>query len=144
MRLNMYNMKNKLFYESRDSLYHIDFITQSTVATTSLLHRSFVTTGVRKLLLLLQTIHAVILLVFLSFTLACLPMLSSGMTKGEVISSLQRGYRMPRPDNCPTELYDIMMSCWNHKPEDRPTFDYMQSVLDDFYTATEEQYQQQP
>uniref|UniRef100_A0A3Q3XQK5 Tyrosine-protein kinase n=1 Tax=Mola mola TaxID=94237 RepID=A0A3Q3XQK5_MOLML len=67
-----------------------------------------------------------------------------GMTKGEVISSLQRGYRMPRPDNCPTELYDIMMSCWNHKPEDRPTFDYMQSVLDDFYTATEEQYQQQP
>ncbi|XP_026230368.1 tyrosine-protein kinase Lyn isoform X2 [Anabas testudineus] len=67
-----------------------------------------------------------------------------GMTKGEVISSVQRGYRMPRPDNCPIELYNMMMSCWKNKPEDRPTFDYMQSVLDDFYTATEGQYQQQP
>ncbi|XP_068605050.1 tyrosine-protein kinase Lyn [Brachionichthys hirsutus] len=67
-----------------------------------------------------------------------------GMTKGEVMSSLQRGYRMPQPDNCPTELYDIMMSCWRNKPEDRPTFDYIQSFLDDFYTATEGQYQEQP
>ncbi|TMS09612.1 Tyrosine-protein kinase Lyn [Larimichthys crocea] len=67
-----------------------------------------------------------------------------GMTKGEVMSSVQRGYRMPQPDNCPTEYYDIMMSCWRNKPEDRPTFDYMQSVLDDFYTATEAQYQHQP
>ncbi|XP_040910484.1 tyrosine-protein kinase Lyn isoform X1 [Toxotes jaculatrix] len=67
-----------------------------------------------------------------------------GMTKGEVMSSVQRGYRMPQPDNCPAELYDIMTSCWKNKPEDRPTFDYMQSVLDDFYTATEGQYQQQP
>ncbi|KAM3604731.1 uncharacterized protein V6R79_015580 [Siganus canaliculatus] len=67
-----------------------------------------------------------------------------GMTKGEVMSSLQRGYRMPQPSNCPAELYDIMMSCWKNKPEERPTFDYMQSVLDDFYTATEGQYQKQP
>uniref|UniRef100_A0A3Q1AMC6 Tyrosine-protein kinase n=1 Tax=Amphiprion ocellaris TaxID=80972 RepID=A0A3Q1AMC6_AMPOC len=67
-----------------------------------------------------------------------------GMTKGEVMSSVQRGYRMPQPDNCPKELYDIMMSCWKNRPEDRPTFEYMQSVLDDFYTATEGQYQQQP
>ncbi|CAN9503330.1 unnamed protein product [Ophioblennius macclurei] len=67
-----------------------------------------------------------------------------GMTKGEVMTSVQRGYRMPQPDNCPSELYDIMMSCWKNKPEDRPTFDYLQSVLNDFYTATEAQYQQQP
>lgn len=66
------------------------------------------------------------------------------MSNSEVMSSVQRGYRMPRPENCPTELYDIMNSCWKNKPEDRPTFDYMQSVLDDFYTATESQYQQQP
>lgn len=66
------------------------------------------------------------------------------MNKSEVISSIQRGYRMPRPDSCPAELYDIMMSCWRNKPDERPTFDYMQSVLDDYYTATEAQYQQQP
>uniref|UniRef100_A0A8C1YRV5 Tyrosine-protein kinase n=1 Tax=Cyprinus carpio TaxID=7962 RepID=A0A8C1YRV5_CYPCA len=67
-----------------------------------------------------------------------------GMCNSEVMSSVQRGYRMPRPENCPTELYDIMTTCWKNKPDDRPTFDYIQSVLDDFYTATEGQYQQQP
>ncbi|CAL8347891.1 unnamed protein product [Merluccius merluccius] len=67
-----------------------------------------------------------------------------GMNKSEVMSSIQRGYRMPRPENCPAELYDIMMSCWKNKPDDRPTFDYLQGTLDDFYTATEAQYQQQP
>jgi len=51
---------------------------------------------------------------------------------------------MPRSENCPPELYEIMNSCWKSKPDDRPTFDYIQSVLDDFYTATEGQYQQQP
>lgn len=67
-----------------------------------------------------------------------------GMTKADVMSSIQRGYRMPQPEKCPPELYEIMMSCWKTKPEDRPTFDYLQSVLDDFYTATEGQYQHQP
>lgn len=66
-----------------------------------------------------------------------------GMTKVEVMSSIQRGYRMPQPENCPTELYNIMLSCWRDKAEDRPTFDFLQSVLNDFYTATEAQYQDQ-
>lgn len=66
------------------------------------------------------------------------------MTNPEVIRSLEKGYRMQRLDSCPTELYEIMLECWKNKPEDRPTFDYLQSVLEDFYTATESQYQQQP
>lgn len=65
------------------------------------------------------------------------------MSSVEVIRALERGYRMPRTDNCPEELYDVMMRCWKTKPEDRPTFEYMQSVLEDFFTATESQYQQQ-
>uniref|UniRef100_A0A8C7IIY5 Tyrosine-protein kinase n=1 Tax=Oncorhynchus kisutch TaxID=8019 RepID=A0A8C7IIY5_ONCKI len=67
-----------------------------------------------------------------------------GMTNPEVIRSLESGYRMQRTDSCPQELYDIMLECWKNKPEDRPTFEYLQSVLEDFYTATESQYQQQP
>nr|XP_025043933.1 tyrosine-protein kinase HCK [Pelodiscus sinensis] len=67
-----------------------------------------------------------------------------GMSNPEVIRALERGYRMPRTDNCPEELYDIMLKCWKNKPEDRPTFEYTQSVLEDFYTATESQYQHQP
>lgn len=51
---------------------------------------------------------------------------------------------MPQTDNCPTELYSMMLNCWKEKPEERPTFEYMQGALNDFYTATEGQYQQQP
>lgn len=51
---------------------------------------------------------------------------------------------MPRPEHCPEELYNIMTRCWKNRPEERPTFEYIQSVLEDFYTATESQYQQQP
>ncbi|KAM5158392.1 tyrosine-protein kinase Lyn isoform 1-T1 [Mantella aurantiaca] len=67
-----------------------------------------------------------------------------GMSNADVMSALQRGYRMPRMETCPEELYEIMKTCWKEKAEERPTFDYLQSVLDDFYTATESQYQQQP
>ncbi|XP_006881490.1 PREDICTED: tyrosine-protein kinase HCK isoform X1 [Elephantulus edwardii] len=67
-----------------------------------------------------------------------------GMSNPEVIRALERGYRMPRPEHCPEELYSIMTRCWKNHPEERPTFEYIQSVLDDFYTATESQYQQQP
>ncbi|XP_036386343.1 tyrosine-protein kinase HCK-like [Megalops cyprinoides] len=67
-----------------------------------------------------------------------------GMTNPEVIRSLEKGYRMQRTESCPQELYDIMLDCWKNRPEERPTFEYLQSVLEDFYTATESQYQQQP
>uniref|UniRef100_A0A286ZS09 Tyrosine-protein kinase n=2 Tax=Sus scrofa TaxID=9823 RepID=A0A286ZS09_PIG len=67
-----------------------------------------------------------------------------GRTNADVMAALSQGYRMPRMENCPDELYDIMKMCWKEKAEERPTFDYLQSVLDDFYTATEGQYQQQP
>ncbi|KAI1243390.1 hypothetical protein IHE44_0000994 [Lamprotornis superbus] len=64
-----------------------------------------------------------------------------GMSNSDVMVALQRGYRMPRMETCPAELYDIMKTCWKDKAEERPTFDYLQSVLDDFYTATEGQVQ---
>uniref|UniRef100_A0A673UM13 Tyrosine-protein kinase n=1 Tax=Suricata suricatta TaxID=37032 RepID=A0A673UM13_SURSU len=67
-----------------------------------------------------------------------------GMSNPEVIRALEHGYRMPQPQNCPEGLYNIMTRCWKNRPEERPTFEYIQSVLDDFYTATESQYQQQP
>uniref|UniRef100_A0A452FSP6 Tyrosine-protein kinase n=1 Tax=Capra hircus TaxID=9925 RepID=A0A452FSP6_CAPHI len=68
-----------------------------------------------------------------------------GMTNPEVIRNLERGYRMPRPDSCPPELYNgIIAECWRSRPEERPTFEFLQSVLEDFHTATEGQYELQP
>ncbi|XP_075057314.1 tyrosine-protein kinase Blk [Mixophyes fleayi] len=67
-----------------------------------------------------------------------------GMSNPEVIQLLDEGYRMPCPENCTVELYELMMKCWRDKPEDRPTFEYLQSVLEDFSTATEKQYEEEP
>ncbi|KAL6096040.1 blk [Pungitius sinensis] len=67
-----------------------------------------------------------------------------GMTNPEVIRSLDQLYRMPCPDGCPTELYDIMHMCWRQQPEERPTFDFLQNTLNDYFIATEGQYEVQP
>ncbi|XP_018422046.1 PREDICTED: tyrosine-protein kinase Lck isoform X3 [Nanorana parkeri] len=67
-----------------------------------------------------------------------------GMTNPEVIDYLERGYRMPQPDQCPKELYELMVRCWNERPEERPTFEFLRCYLEDFFTATEGQYQAQP
>lgn len=68
----------------------------------------------------------------------------SGMTNPDVVRSLERSYRMPRPEGCPAELYEVMMMCWKEKPEERPTFEFLQNTLNDFFTATEGQYEMQP
>ncbi|XP_062324131.1 tyrosine-protein kinase Blk isoform X2 [Osmerus eperlanus] len=67
-----------------------------------------------------------------------------GMTNPEVIRNLDKQYRMPCPDSCPAELYDLMMICWKEKPENRPTFEHLQNTLNDFFVATEGQYEMQP
>ncbi|XP_043962856.1 tyrosine-protein kinase Blk [Gambusia affinis] len=67
-----------------------------------------------------------------------------GMTNPEVIRNLDKFYRMPRPEGCPEELYEIMTVCWKQKPEERPTFDFLQSTLNDFFIATEGQYEMHP
>lgn len=66
------------------------------------------------------------------------------MTNPDVIESLDRLYRMPRPDGCSVELYEVMMMCWKQKPEERPTFEFLQTTLNDFFIATEGQYEMQP
>lgn len=68
----------------------------------------------------------------------------AGMTNPEVIRNLERGYRMPCPESCPGELYGVILKCWRSNPEERPTFEYLQSVLEDFYTNTEKQYEPEP
>ncbi|KAG7257107.1 hypothetical protein CRUP_026249 [Coryphaenoides rupestris] len=64
-----------------------------------------------------------------------------GLSNREVLEQIERGYRMPLPQDCPTSLYDVMMQSWRREAEDRPTFEYLQAFLEDYFTATEPQYQ---
>jgi serine/threonine protein kinase len=48
---------------------------------------------------------------------------SLGMANREVLDQIQRGYRMPRHENCPDKIYDYMLRCWDSSPDNRPTFE---------------------
>ncbi|KAM9786656.1 tyrosine-protein kinase Lck [Syngnathus typhle] len=65
-----------------------------------------------------------------------------GMSNPEVMQNLEQGYRMPKPEKCSEGLYNIMCLCWRENPETRPTFEYLKSVLEDFFIATERQYEE--
>uniref|UniRef100_A0A673KVV4 Tyrosine-protein kinase n=1 Tax=Sinocyclocheilus rhinocerous TaxID=307959 RepID=A0A673KVV4_9TELE len=64
-----------------------------------------------------------------------------GMVNREVLEQVERGYRMPCPQGCPESLHEMMQLCWKKEPDERPTFEYIQSFLEDYFTATEPQYQ---
>jgi len=69
-----------------------------------------------------------------------------GMTGSEVLQSVERGYRMPKPENsvfqCPDSYYDMMLKCWNKQPESRPTFRFLYDYFDDYFVATEPSYRE--
>ncbi|XP_065843114.1 tyrosine-protein kinase Src42A-like [Oscarella lobularis] len=63
-----------------------------------------------------------------------------GMNNAEVLAQVERGYRMPQPANCPSELYEIMLECWKDDAQSRPTFDSLQWRLEDFFVGEGKQY----
>ena len=58
-----------------------------------------------------------------------------GKTNMEVLEVLQQGYRMPQPPGCPDKLYNIMLACWQKEPANRPTFETLQWLLEEFFTT---------
>uniref|UniRef100_A0AAR2K901 Tyrosine-protein kinase n=1 Tax=Pygocentrus nattereri TaxID=42514 RepID=A0AAR2K901_PYGNA len=64
-----------------------------------------------------------------------------GMNNREVLEQVERGYRMPCPQGCPASLHELMLQCWRKDPDERHTFEYLQGFLEDYFTATEPQYQ---
>ena len=69
----------------------------------------------------------------------------TGKDNAETLMFIKDGGRMAKPAGCPFEcpqkLYDVMLLCWKHVPEERPTFEYLYHLFDNFSTATETQYQ---
>lgn len=64
-----------------------------------------------------------------------------GMNNREVLDQVEHGYHMTCPPGCPASLYEVMLQTWRLDPEERPTFEYLQSFLEDYFTSTEPQYQ---
>nr|XP_010952638.1 tyrosine-protein kinase Srms [Camelus bactrianus] len=52
-----------------------------------------------------------------------------GMSNQETLQEIMRGYRLPRPAACPTEVYVLMLQCWRGSPEERPDFATLQEKL---------------
>ncbi|XP_023242337.1 tyrosine-protein kinase Src64B-like [Centruroides sculpturatus] len=65
-----------------------------------------------------------------------------GMHNREVIEQVERGYRMPKPNNCecPDSVYAVMLQCWDGDPEKRPTFEFLFGHFDDYFVSTEPSY----
>ncbi|KHJ44748.1 immunoglobulin domain protein [Trichuris suis] len=43
---------------------------------------------------------------------------------------LKQGHRMERPRDCSHEIYQLMLDCWQDRPEDRPMFSEIVAYLD--------------
>ncbi|XP_053325990.1 tyrosine-protein kinase JAK1 [Spea bombifrons] len=44
------------------------------------------------------------------------------MTVTRLVRVLEEGKRLPSPANCPKEVYQLMLKCWEQNPSDRTTF----------------------
>lgn len=45
-----------------------------------------------------------------------------GHELNQVYGFIEQGYRMECPDGCPEPAYNLMLDCWEWRPDDRPTF----------------------
>ncbi|KAM3923619.1 tyrosine-protein kinase Srms [Leptodactylus fuscus] len=54
------------------------------------------------------------------YTLGDIPY--KGWNNREVVTKVSQGYRLPQPQICPMEMYNLMLLCWMDKPQDRPSF----------------------
>lgn len=48
----------------------------------------------------------------------------------DVIKSIEKGYRLPAPMDCPEALYQLMLDCWQKQRTHRPTFSSIVTTLD--------------
>ncbi|XP_050799398.1 ephrin type-A receptor 1 isoform X3 [Gopherus flavomarginatus] len=57
------------------------------------------------------------------------------MTNQEVMKSIEDGYRLPPPVDCPSILYELMKGCWSHDRMRRPRFQEIQGQLEHFISS---------
>ncbi|XP_013921468.1 PREDICTED: ephrin type-A receptor 1 isoform X1 [Thamnophis sirtalis] len=57
------------------------------------------------------------------------------MSNQEVMKSIEDGYRLPPPVDCPSILYELMKVCWSYDRTRRPRFREIQAQLDHFLSS---------
>jgi len=70
----------------------------------------------------------------------------AGKDNTETLMFIRDGGRMNKPTGCPIDcpqrLFEVMMHCWKQTADERPTFEFLYHLFDNFGTATEGQYQE--
>lgn len=56
-----------------------------------------------------------------------------GMTDDEVVSRINQWYRLYKPHECPSEIYNIMTLCWKEYYRARPRFSQIANKIKDLY-----------
>jgi len=54
----------------------------------------------------------------------------TGRSLLEVVEYVTGGGRLPKPKDCPDELYNIMLLCWKDSPKDRPSFEDLYKIIE--------------
>uniref|UniRef100_A0A8C5SG11 receptor protein-tyrosine kinase n=1 Tax=Laticauda laticaudata TaxID=8630 RepID=A0A8C5SG11_LATLA len=52
------------------------------------------------------------------------------MVDSTFYNKIKSGYRMTKPDHATSEVYDIMVKCWNSEPEKRPSFYHLSEIVE--------------
>ncbi|XP_042245989.1 protein tyrosine kinase 2 beta, b [Thunnus maccoyii] len=57
----------------------------------------------------------------------------------DVITQLEQGIRLPKPDDCPPAFYSLMTRCWSYDHRERPTFTELVVKISDVHKMEKEQ-----
>uniref|UniRef100_A0A8C5MZZ4 Activated CDC42 kinase 1 n=1 Tax=Leptobrachium leishanense TaxID=445787 RepID=A0A8C5MZZ4_9ANUR len=53
-----------------------------------------------------------------------------GLNGSQILHKIDKeGERLARPEDSPQDIYNVMLQCWAHKPDDRPTFVALRDFL---------------
>ncbi|CAL8280914.1 unnamed protein product [Lota lota] len=53
-----------------------------------------------------------------------------GLNGSQILHKVDKeGERLPKPEDCPPDVYHVMRQCWAQKPDDRPTFVALREFL---------------
>lgn len=67
-----------------------------------------------------------------------------GMTNIEAKNAVLSGYKMEVSQNCPPELVNLVLQCWEKNPMDRPSFKQLFDAMDTFLQTNQVMPQSKP